>query len=388
MAIKKSSKDEMDDFDSDIKVEEKPKAIPQFEKFSLTKQLDKQFGFRTVYSPEDVAEVKSIPTLSYTLNHASGIGGIAIGYLHEIYGDTGAGKTALSLGIIGQAQLMKMRCLYVDAENRFDINRARQFGVNTKDLLISNNNIIEQVFDIIISILRSGEVQLVVLDSLATLMSEKEYDTDMESVDMGKKAAAIGKGLKKIIGAISEIKSSHPDWMIPTIILTNQVRTNVGGYGPAEFTPGGKAPKFFSSQRIRLQAKHFFDENLKEVSTGSNAEVDDILVGARIFHKHTKNTFAPPQRSGAYNLYWDDRAVDWTEELISLGLMQEIIEQTSSVSYKFLDQTFRGRANMVLYFKESPQAVEKLAEALNLPKLKKINTSESVKFDKADRLDI
>lgn len=330
--------------------------------FTMSKTLNKKYGNRTIYHADDIANVEVIPTGSYTLNDASGIGGIAQGYIHEIFGPSGAGKTAAVLGIIASAQKMNLRCFYVDAENRFDAKRAKQFGVDASKLLMSHNNIMEQIFDIIIDVLRSGEVQLVVLDSLATLMSEKEYEEDMEKVDMGAKAKLIGKGIKKIVGTISEIKSD-PTKKVPTVIMTNQIRQSTSGFGNPEFTPGGQAPKFFCSQRIRLQPKHYFDENFKEVSLSAN-ETDNALVGVRVAHKHVKNTFAPPHRSGSYSLYWDGRCILQLEEMISLALVNGVIEQISAVSYQFEDQRFVGKQNMLTYFKESKSAAKKLSDKI------------------------
>lgn len=336
---------------------------------SIGKVMNKKFGERTLYQLDDKVELIVIPSLSYTVNHCSGIGGIAAGYIHEIYGDTGSGKTALTLGVLGNAQRMGMRCLYIDAENRLDIKRMQALGVNTKDLLISHNNIIEQIFDIIVDVLQSGEIQFVLLDSLATLMSEKEFESDMDANDMGRKAQAIGKGIKKVVGIISQLKATKPKEQIPTFIMTNQIRTSTSQYGPSEAVPGGMAPKFFSSQRIRLQSKHYFDAAMKEISKGSNAELDSVLLGAKIFHKHVKNTFAPPQRSGNYNLYWDARTIDHKEELVSLALMEGIITQVNSSYYEFEGEKINGIKNMVNYIKESKTAIDKIAAKLNLPKL-------------------
>lgn len=345
--------------------------IKDTNKITILKTMNAKYGDRAIYKCDEIAKVTAIPSMSHTLNYCSGIGGFAQGHIHEIFGPSGAGKTAITLGVIANAQSMGLKCLFIDAENRFDLPRAKQFGVDSKALYMSNINIIENVFDLIIDSISTGEIQLVILDSLATLMSEKEYESDMESVDMGKKAQAIGKGLKKILGTLSNIKSEHPDWILPTIILTNQVRQSTSGFGNPEFVPGGQAPKFFCSQRIRIQPKIYLDTKGKEVSLGV-IEPDNILIGAKIAHKHVKNTFAPPHRSGSYTLYWDERCIENLDELITLGLVEEIITQ-GGAWYYFNDQKFQGRDNMINYFQESSSALEKLTESLNLTKINRKN---------------
>jgi recombination protein RecA len=244
-----------------------------------------------------------------------------------------------------------------------------QLGVNPKTLLISHNNIIEQIFDIIIDVLQSREVQFVLLDSLATLMSEKEFESDMDSNDMGRKAQAIGKGIKKVVGTISQITAQHGQSAAPTFIMTNQIRESTSMYGASEAVPGGKAPKFFSSQRVRLQVKHFLDEKGKEYSKTSNAEIEETLVAAKIYHKHVKNTFAPPQRSGNYSLYWDDRVFEHVEELVNLGLSTGIIEQANGSWYEFGEHRLNGAKNVLAHFRDNKTSFNKLVQQLNLPKL-------------------
>ena len=342
---------------------------PKIKTVNISKIINKKFGERTLYMLDEDPNVLSIPSLSYTFNHASGIGGFAMGHIHEVYGDTGSGKTALTLSVLGNAQRMGQKCFYVDAENRLDVKRMKQLGVNPKELLISHNNIIEDIFDIIVEVLQSREAQFILLDSLATLMSEKEFESDMEANDMGRKAQAIGKGIKKINGVISNLKQTLPKDQLPTFILTNQIRTSTSMYGPTEAIPGGKAPGFFSSQRVRLQAKHYFDRNMKEISKSSNQEVDEKLIGVKIYHKHVKNTFAPPLASGNYNLYWDNRVFDHKEELLSIALSEGIIKQVSSAYYEFEGEKINGIKNMITYFKESQSAMDKVIAKLNLPKL-------------------
>lgn len=328
----------------------------------LKKLINSAYGNRTLFTLDELLKPEVYPTNSHTLNAASGIGGIAKGYIHEIYGQTGSGKTTITLGIIANAQKQGDTALYIDAENRFDYERAMQIGVDVPNLLISQNNQCESVFDIICDVLQTGKVQLVVLDSLATLITENEFESDMEKAEVGNKAKLIGKGLRKILNTIANAKQKN--FKVPTVILTNQVRQKVGAYGGGEVTPGGEAPRFFCSQRIKLVAKHFFDAKGKEISTTALAE-DEEPIGVRIFHKHVKNSFSPPQQSGTYRIFWNEEVIDNKEELITLGLLKNVIVRTSSSSYQFESEKFVGRDNMINYFRENENALERLKKALD-----------------------
>jgi len=323
--------------------------------------INKKFGEGTIKKASDAKEkVLSIPTPSYTINYHSGIGGIGIGYQHEIYGAEASGKSALCQGIVANAQKMGLRCLYIDAENRFQAERALQFGINIEDLYLMRETSIESVFNIIPDVLRSGEFQVIVVDSIPVLMSDKEFEEDMETMDMGKKAQALGKGLKKVIGVTSEIKSLHPDWVLPTVIYVNQVRNGPDKYTP-EFVPGGRAFGFFCSQIIRLQASKYIDADDKEYSIGANATNENNLIGVLIAHRHKKNTFSPPARTGSYKLYWDERCFDNKEELFELALQIGIVKYLSKMSLQFRDyDKIVGIENMKKFLLNDPQKFQEL----------------------------
>jgi recombination protein RecA len=333
---------------------------------NLMDSINKKYGKRLIFTITEVLKTAVYPTQSYTVNWASGIGGLAKGgFLHEIYGHTGSGKTTLVHGIVANAQKNGEKCFYVDAENRFDYTRAQQIGVNCQDLLVSQANNLEVVFDMASDVLMSGEIPLIIIDSLNTLISDSEYEKEMGSSDMGKKAQMIGKGIKKILHCFDELKSSGLK-DIPTVIFTNQIRYSTSGMGNPEFVPGGEAPKYFCSQRIRLQPKGLIDANMELISMNTTKEMKEDLIGSRIHHKHIKNSFGPPHKSASFNIFWDDRVMDHIDEVFTLGLMENIIEMPSSKSYSYKDTKIVGKDNFIAEMRNNTTMVNGIITDLGL----------------------
>lgn len=351
--------------------------------------LNSKYGKNTFFYCDHKEEnVTVFPTCSYTLNHCSGIGGFAKGgYIHQIYGDTGTGKTTVLLGIIANAQtILNAKCAYVDAEQRYDLTRALQIGVDPKTLLMTRKNELEETFSLICDLIESNEFPLIVLDSLNALIMESEWEQeDISKSDMGKRAKVIGNGIRKIVGSFSKVIQKLPSReLAPTLIFSNQIRASTAMFSAPEMVPGGKAIEYYSSQIVRLQAKQLIDTNGNELGSAKGTkDLDNEARGIRIVHKHQKNTFGMPHRSGSYNIFWDERVIDHADEIIAMSLSQDIIKKVSNSKYEFNDFSINGKDNMIQHFKQ-PAELEKLIKALDLtllPDYKNNKIKDNYKLD-------
>ncbi len=306
-------------------------------------QIQKQYGTGSIMRLGERVEkftTEVIPTGSIALDLALGVGGLPKGRIVEVYGPEAGGKTTVTLHVIAEAQKKGGVAAFIDAEHALDPQRAQKIGINLDDLLISQPDTGEQALEIAEALIRSGGVDVVVIDSVAALVPRAELEGEMGDASMGMQARLMSQALRKLTGAVSNTNT--------IIIFTNQLRQKIGVmFGNPEITPGGLALKFYAS--IRLDIRKI--ENIKE---------GDLVVGSRHRVKVVKNKVAPPFRIAEFDM--NENGISHEGELLDIGIELEIIQKAGAFikwGEKMLGQ---GRAASSAYLKENKK------EALALEK--------------------
>lgn len=322
-----------------IQKEQKEKALA-----AAIASIEKACGkgtIMTLQAASDNMELDVIPTGFFTLDKALGVGGLPRGRIVEVYGSESSGKTTLAIHMIAAAQKQEnSKCAFIDVEHAFDSVYAKKLGVDVNNLLISQPDYAEQALDIIETLVRSGAVDVVVLDSVAALVPKVEIDGEMEDQQMGVQARLMSKALRKLTGIISKTKC--------VLVFINQLRAKIGGmgHGPQETTTGGNALKFYSS--IRIEVKRI--ETLKK---------GDEAYGIIARFKIVKNKVAPPFKIVDLEIIYGE-GISKYGEMIDLGVKLSIIEK-SGTWFSFKDTRLgQGRENAKLYIKEHPEVEEEI----------------------------
>lgn len=286
------------------------------------KEIRSKFGEEAIMRVDGttVKNIEVIKSGSIGLNHALGVGGYPKGRVIEIFGPESSGKTTMALHAIAEAQKAGGVCAFIDAENALDIQYAQRLGVNTKNLLISQPSGGEEALQIADSIVRSGKVAMVVIDSVAALTPKAEIEGEIGELKIGAQARLMSQALRVMTAPIK-----HNNVVV---IFINQIRINIGGYGNPETTAGGKALKFFTSVRVDIR-------RIATIKKGEEA------VGSRVRAKVVKNKVAPPFRLTEFDVIYNE-GISKEGELLALGEKKKVIQKSSGAVYTF-GETKLGR---------------------------------------------
>jgi recombination protein RecA len=315
-------------------------------------QIEKNFGKGAIMrlGAGGIAEgLQIIPTGSLCLDIATGIGGYPRGRVIEIFGPESSGKTTLALNAIAQAQISGGAAAFIDAEHALDIAYAQKLGVKAEDLLISQPDTGEQALEVSETLVRSGALDVIVIDSVAALVPKAEIDGDMGDSLPGLQARLMSQALRKLTAAISK--------SLTTVIFINQIRIKIGVmFGNPETTTGGTALKFYSSMRLDIRRI----ENIKE-----NQET----VGGRVRVKVVKNKVAPPFKQAEFDIYFNE-GISRVGEIVDLGVEKGIIEKSGAWYSYGGNRIGQGRENAKSFLKNnvevSNELENKIIELYNL----------------------
>jgi recombination protein RecA len=309
-------------------------------------QIEKNFGKGSIMrlGEESAVEgVQAIPTGSLTLDIATGIGGLPRGRVVEIFGPESSGKTTLALNAIAQAQIAGGAAAFIDAEHALDVNYAKKIGVKVDDLLVAQPDTGEQALEVAEALVRSGALDIVVIDSVAALVPKAEIEGDMGDSLPGLQARLMSQALRKLTAAISKSNT--------TVIFINQIRMKIGVmFGNPETTTGGNALKFYSSMRLDIRRI----ENLKE-----NQEI----IGGRVRVKVVKNKMAPPFRQAEFDILFN-QGVSREGELVDLGVEKGIIEKTGAWYSYGGNRIGQGRENVKEYLRNNLPVAGEIEEKI------------------------
>lgn len=288
-------------------------------------------------------EVEAIPTGSLALDNALGVGGVPRGRITEIFGPESSGKTTLATHIVAEAQKLGGTCAFIDAEHAFDPNYAEQLGVDTEELLISQPDTGEQALNITDTLVRSGALDVIAIDSVSALVPQAELEGDMGDTHVGLQARLMSQALRKLAGTINRTKTS--------LIFINQIRMKIGVmFGNPETTSGGRALKFYSSVRLDIR-------RIGAVKDGQD------VVGNRTRVKVKKNKVAPPFQEAEFDLIYGE-GISSLGEIIDLGTEYGILEKRGSW-YSYEDETIaQGRENTKEWLEEHPEKLEDIKLAI------------------------
>ena len=309
------------------------------------KQIEKQYGKGSVMKLGDRAavDVAVIPTGSLTLDMALGIGGYPKGRIIEIYGPESSGKTTLTLHAIAEVQKQGGTAAFIDAEHAIDPVYAKNLGVNIDELILSQPDSGEQGLEIAETLVRSGAIDLVVVDSVAALVPQVELDGEMSDQQMGLQARLMSKALRKLSGVMNKTDC--------TIIFINQLREKIGiMFGNPETTTGGRALKFYASVRIEIRKS-------ETIKNGSE------IVGNKATIKVVKNNVAPPFKSTQVDIIYG-KGISRDGEVLDLAVEKDIIDKSGAwYAYKG-EKIGQGRENAKRYLTQHPEVMEEVTEAI------------------------
>jgi len=316
-------------------------------------QIEKQFGKGAIMrlGSDGAAEIAVIPSGSIGLDVALGVGGFPRGRVIEIYGPESSGKTTLALNAVAQAQKAGGNAAFIDAEHALDVTYATKLGVNINDLLISQPDTGEQALEVTETLVRSGALDIIVIDSVAALVPRAEIEGEMGDSLPGLQARLMSQALRKLTGAIAKGQT--------TVIFINQIRMKIGVmFGNPETTTGGNALKFYATVRLDIRKI----ENLKDAQES---------VGSRVRVKVVKNKVAPPFKQAEFDIYFNE-GISRTGEIIDLGVEKNIIEKAGAWYSYGGNRIGQGRENSRQYLLTHPETAQeieaKILEAYNIKK--------------------
>ena len=307
-------------------------------------QIEKQFGKGSIMrlgAQEAINVVPSISTGSVSLDFALGIGGVPRGRVIEIFGPESSGKTTLTLQIIAEAQKLGGMAAFVDAEHALDAKYARKLGVDLDNLLVSQPDNGEQALEIVEVLVRSGGVDVVVVDSVAALVPRAEIEGEMGEAQMGLQARLMSQALRKLTGVVSKSKTS--------LIFINQLREKIGVmFGNPETTTGGRALKFYASVRIDIR-------RIGAIKDG------DVVVGGRTRVKVVKNKVAPPFREAEFDVMYGE-GISKEGDLLDLAVDRKIVDKSGTWFAFNGERLGQGRENVKQFLKDNPEVAKAIED--------------------------
>ncbi|WP_395006732.1 recombinase RecA [Cypionkella sp.] len=313
---------------------------------SALAQIERQFGKGSIMKlgqDNAVMDVEATSTGSLGLDIALGIGGLPQGRIIEIYGPESSGKTTLTLHCVAEAQKKGGVCAFVDAEHALDPQYAKKLGVNLDELLISQPDTGEQALEIVDTLVRSGAVSLIVVDSVAALTPKSEIEGDMGDMQMGSQARLMSQAMRKLTASIGRSNCM--------VIFINQIRMKIGVmFGSPETTTGGNALKFYASVRLDIRR------------TGAIKDRDEV-VGNSTRVKVVKNKVAPPFREVEFDIMYGE-GISKMGELVDIGVKAGVVEKSGSW-YSFSDERIgQGRENAKTFLKQNPAMAREIEEKI------------------------
>ena len=303
-------------------------------------QIDRQFGKGSIMKlgEDNVPTIEnSVSTGCLSLDVALGVGGVPRGRIIEVYGPESSGKTTLALHIVAEAQKAGGYAAYIDAEHAVDPEYSKNLGVDTEELLISQPDTGEQALEICETLVRSGAVDVIVIDSVAALVPRAELEGDMGDTHVGLQARLMSQALRKLTGTVSRSNT--------TVIFINQIREKIGVmFGNPETTPGGRALKFYSSIRMEIR-------RITSLKDGGE------MVGSRVRVKVVKNKVAPPFKQTEFDIMYG-QGISYEGDVLDLAVSGDIVEKTGAW-YSFEDTKIgQGRENSKTYLKENIEVLD------------------------------
>ena len=308
-------------------------------------EIQQRFGDGAIMTLKDAkpTSIEVIPTGSISLDLALGVGGVPRGRVVEIYGPEMSGKTSLALHILAEAQKRKGVGAFIDAEHALDPDYARRIGVNIDNLLISQPDSGEQALQIVETLVKSGEVDVIVIDSVAALVPKAEIAGEMGEFQIGLQARLMSQALRKLSGLISKSKT--------TVIFINQTRMKIGQrYGNPETTPGGLALKFYASVRINLR-------RIAQIKHG------DEIIGNRVKAKIVKNKVAAPFKIAEFDIYYNE-GISYIADVLNTALKQELVERAGSWYQYENVKLGQGMEGARQFLKDNKDVLSKLKKAI------------------------
>ncbi|GAB7024953.1 recombinase RecA [Geotalea toluenoxydans] len=309
-------------------------------------QIEKQFGKGSIMrlgNEEALPDVAAIPTGSLSLDIALGVGGVPRGRIIEIYGPESSGKTTLALHIVAEAQKTEGIAAFIDAEHALDIGYARKLGVKTDDLLVSQPDTGEQALEIAETLVRSGAIDVLVIDSVAALVPKAEIEGEMGDSHMGLQARLMSQALRKLTAIISKSNCC--------VIFINQIRMKIGVmFGNPETTTGGNALKFYASVRMDIR-------KIASLKQGND------VIGSRTKVKVVKNKVAPPFKEVEFDILYGE-GISREGDILDLAVEKGIVDKSGAWFSYGKERIGQGRENSRIYLKQNPEICAEIKEKL------------------------
>src|ERR671933_86180 len=307
-------------------------------------QIEKQFGKGSILrlgSKDTIVPVQAISTGAISLDYALGVGGFPRGRICEIFGPESSGKTTIALQVVAEAQKAGGMAAFIDVEHALDPIYAKQLGVDTDNLLVSQPDYAEQALEITSALISSGSIDVLVVDSVAALVPKAELDGEMGDAHMGVQARLMSQALRKLTGVVSKSKTC--------LIFINQIREKIGVmFGNPETTTGGRALKFYSSVRVDVR-------RIASIKDG------DQVIGGRTRVKVVKNKVAPPFREAEFDVMYGE-GISRTGDLIDLAVDKRIVEKSGAWFAYGGERLGQGRENAKQFLKDNPEVFKAIED--------------------------